>query len=186
MASEQEAPSSPARTTRTTMRPLSHLEILCAAHDCAVKQEPESLYYQTIAIDRPMKRPDPPSHRRVTKVKRAPVMTPLPIGKDSRHEPCSKSNETKSSRLYHQTKTATTTAQSCSRPRKTTAVVIFRYRLFRFKREVEKRAPPGCVGVPSFHKTGATKPREYETAKIAKPQTQPAKRNRGHARRNQH
>lgn len=31
---------------------------LCASRDCAIKQEPESLYYQIIAMDRPLKRPD--------------------------------------------------------------------------------------------------------------------------------
>ena len=61
IVASQEQP--PARTPPRITGPLSHMQSFCASRDCAIKQEPESLYYQTIAMDRPMKRPDPSSPR---------------------------------------------------------------------------------------------------------------------------
>jgi hypothetical protein len=144
VASETDVSSSSEQTNTTP--PLPYLEALCASHDCQVKQEMESLCYVTVAIDRPMK-------RRATKVKRTKEMTTrAQTAQDTNHFRRAKKQNLVDSTIKPkkpQPKKFTTkeTNNNGEIPMLTTL----------FQREVEKRAPPGCVGVSSN-----TKPSENE------------------------
>ena len=60
----EEEPRRNAKQAVTSSRKMSHLELLCANHECAIQQEPDSLYYQTITSERIKRRPEPRNHHR--------------------------------------------------------------------------------------------------------------------------
>jgi len=155
--------SSPARTiARKTTRPLSHLGILCASPNCAVKPEPESLYYQTIDIDRPRRRPEPPRHRGATKVKSGTEVT--------RSE--RKARDTNHTRRPLEQDLIESTIKPKQQEEKVKPLENHNSNgdipisAISFQRQVEERVPASCAGLPSFV---ATKPREYETKKRKPP-----------------
>jgi hypothetical protein len=159
VASETDVSSSSERTNTTTTLP--YLEALCASHDCPVKQEMESLCYLTIAIDRPMK-------RRATKVKRTKEMT-------TRAEPAQDTNHfrrAKKQNLVDSTIKPKQPQQKKFTTKETNNNGEIPILTTVFQREVETRAPRGCVGVSSN-----TKPSENE-ANATKLPTKNQKRNK--------
>lgn len=119
---------------KATTRKLTSLEILCANHQCALQQEPQQTYYQSIPIASEKRTPEPPKapHRRVTK--KAPSKTSERKRRDDNHIRRAMERNLVDSAMKKSPVSAIT-----------------------FKPQEEKEPPPACA-MPSFFNTTAPPP----------------------------